>query len=446
MYSQDIESVLKDGGIKVGDKILVIKGKLQYVGILMPRIDMGDTSSLVIKLPNGYNFGLKYNKDMKIKKLETAWRLGQKKESDVKKMVFDKTLPTISIIGTGGTIASKIDYRSGGVYASFSAEDIVNQIPQLKSVANIKVDQIMSIMSEDMTPEMWVEIAHKVVKEIDAGSKGIIITHGTDTLHYTAAALSFMLRDLPVPVALVGAQRSSDRGSGDVVLNVSCAANFVAKSDVAEVCTIMHADMSDSFCFAIRGTKSRKLHTSRRDAFQPVNDTPIAKIDSNGKIDILTDSYRKRGEKKVKLDEKMETRVALIKVYPGMDPAIIDYYIEKGYKGLVIEGTGLGHVPTLTEKYSLLPKIEKAINSGIAVVITSQCIHGRVHATIYHNLRKLFVKGVIFAEDMLSEVAYIKLMFALAKTIDMDKIREFMLTNIAGEISNRTLSKEFVIK
>jgi len=446
LYSHEIESLLKSKKIKIGDKVLVTKGKLEHVGILMPRIEMGDVSSLVIKLPNGYNIGIKYDRDTKVSRLETAWRLSQKKEPDVKKLVFDKALPTISIIGTGGTIASKIDYRSGGVYASFSAEDIANQIPQLKTVANIKAEQIMEIMSEDMSSEIWIEIAHKVAKEIESGSGGVIITHGTDTLHYTAAALSFMLRDLPVPVALVGAQRSSDRGSGDAALNVFCAANFVANSSIAEVCTVMHADMGDNFCYAIRGTKSRKLHTSRRDAFQPVNDTPLARIDSEGRIEILNTNYRLRGDKKVKVDDKLETKVALIKIYPGMDPSIIDYYIEKGYKGLVIEATGLGHIPTLNEKYSLLPKFEKAMHLGIPVVITSQCIHGRVHPTIYHNLRKLFTRGVIFAEDMLSEVAYIKLMFALAKFKDMHQIKEFMLTNIAGEITERTLSKDFVVK
>jgi glutamyl-tRNA(Gln) amidotransferase subunit D len=411
----------------------------------MPRIELGDKNCLVLKLKNGYNIGIKFEKGVKIKKIRAAWKIVEKKEKKVKKIMFDKNLPMISIIGTGGTIASKVDYRTGGVYASFSPEDIAMQIPELKEIANIKAEEVMNIMSEDITPDRWVEIAKEVAKDINAGYRGIIVTHGTDTLHYTAAALSFMLKDLPCPVALVGAQRSSDRGSSDAVMNVSCAANFVVNSDVAEVCTVTHGTMEDDYCLAIRGCKSRKMHTSRRDAFRPINELPIAKIYwKDKKIEILNENYRKRSDKKVKVDDRLDTRVALIKCYPGLKPEIFDYCIEKKYRGFVIEGTGLGHTPTL-EKYSLLPKIEKAIKLNIPVVMTSQCLYGRVHPTIYHNLRELSKRGVIFAEDMLPEVAYIKLMWVLGHTKKTDKIREMMLTNYAGEITERTNSNAFLI-
>ncbi|MEM7825433.1 MAG: Glu-tRNA(Gln) amidotransferase subunit GatD, partial [Candidatus Aenigmatarchaeota archaeon] len=308
-------------------------------------------------------------------------------------------LSRVAIISTGGTIASRVDYRTGGVYASFSPRDIAKQIPELKEIANIKVEQVMNIMSEDMSPERWVEIAKAVGKEIKSGSRGIVVTHGTDTLHYTSAALSFMLKDLPCPVALVGSQRSSDRGSSDAVMNVACAANFVTNSDVAEVCVVMHSSPNDDFCFAIRGTKVRKMHTSRRDAFKAINELPIAKIFwENKKIEILNQNYRKRSEKKVKVKDKIEKKVALIKCYPGLNPEIFDFYLEKGYRGFVIEATGLGHVPTLGEN-SLLLKVEKAVGLGVPVVITSQCLYGRTHPTIYHNLRELLKRGAIFASD-----------------------------------------------
>jgi len=443
MYSDKIQRILKIKKIKVGDRVkLVKKGKI-FEGILMPRIDMGDQNCLTIKLDNGYNIGIEFEKGVNIQKIKTEWQLSGRKEKEVETLIFDKKLPTISIIGTGGTIASKIDYRTGGVYASFSANDIVTQIPELKEIANIKAKQIMNIMSEDMTPDRWKEIARAVAKEINSGVKGVIITHGTDTLHYTAATLSFMLRDLPVPVALVGAQRSSDRGSSDTVMNVACAANFAVNSDVAEICVVMHGSMDDDFCFVMRGTKVRKMHTSRRDAFKSINELPLAKVYwKTKKIEILNDNYKKRNEKKIKVDDKLETKVALIKCYPGLNPEIFDYYIRKKYKGFVIEGTGLGHTPTLG-KFSLLPKIEKAVKSGIPIVITSQCLYGRVHPTIYHNLRELSKRGAIFAEDMLPETAYTKLMWILGHTKKMNQIKEMMLTNYAGEINKRIETDEF---
>lgn len=445
MYSKRIQNVLKRENIKVGDFVKIKKAKTVYEGILMPRIELGDTSCLVIKLNNGYNTGIKFEKGVKIERTKKGFGMVEKHDKKIKKIIFDKKLPTISILGTGGTIASKVDYRTGGVYASFSPEDIAMQIPELKEITNIKAEEVMSIMSEDITPDKWVEIAKEVAQDINAGYKGIIVTHGTDTLHYTAAALSFILKDLPCPVAVVGTQRSSDRGSSDTVMNISCASNFIVNSDVAEVCTVLHGDIEDDYCLAIRGVKSRKMHTSRRDAFRPINEQPIAKIYwKTRKIEILSKGYKKRSNSKVKVDGKLEKKVALIKSYPGLDPEIFDFYMSKKYKGFVIEATGLGHTPTLG-KYSFLPKIEKAIKSGIPVVITSQCLYGRTHPTIYHNLIELSKRGVIFAEDMLPEVALVKLMWVLGHTKNLDKIRKMMLTNYTGEINPRIGPKDFLV-
>jgi glutamyl-tRNA(Gln) amidotransferase subunit D len=254
-----------------------------------------------------------------------------------------------------------------------------------------------------------------------------------------------MLKDLPCPVALVGSQRSSDRGSSDTVMNVACAANFVANSDVAEVCTVMHGTVNDDYCLAIRGTKVRKMHTSRRDAFRPINEQPIAKIHwKDKKIEILNENYRKRSNSKVKVDAKLEPKVALIKYYPGLNPEIFDFYLNKKYKGFVIEASGIGHTPTLG-KYSFLPKVEKIVKLGLPVVITSQCLYGRVHPTLYHNLRELSSRGAVFAEDMLPEVALVKLMWILGHAKNLDKVRKMMLTNYAGEINKRTEVKDFLV-
>lgn len=440
MYSPNIEILLKSKKIKIGDRVSVIKGKLTYEGILMPRIELGDHSSLVIKLSNGYNIGIKFEKGMKIRRLERGKSIRfRPAKLAIKK---DPTKPTVSILGCGGTIASRIEYTTGGVYAAFSPADLLLSFPELKDIANIKGRKLFDLMSEDLTTEHWKIIAREVVKEINAGSDGIVLMHGTDTIHFTSAALSFMLKDLSVPVVLVGAQRSSDRGSSDNLVNLVSSV-VVAKSDIAEVSVCMHGSMSDDFCYLHQGTKVRKLHTSRRDAFQSVNVLPFAKIlYPEKRIEYLRTDYRKRDDKKVKLDDQLNPNVALVYVYPGIKPEFIDSL--RSYDGVVVAVTGLGHVPTnpAGDKFSrsLLPSLKNLIDSGIPVVIAPQTIYGRLDLDVYRNQRLLNKTGVIGNYcDWLPETALVKLMFVLGHTKDPKKVREMMLTNIAGEIGKRTL-------
>jgi glutamyl-tRNA(Gln) amidotransferase subunit D len=330
-----------------------------------------------------------------------------------------------------------VDYTSGGVYASYNASDLVSIVPEL-SAFNINSKFLFSMMSEDMRAEHWKEMAKAVYKELKTETSGVVVTHGTDTMHFSTAALSFMLKDLNKPVVFTGSQRSSDRGSSDSFINMICSANFASKSDVAEVSLVMHGSSSDDFCYAHRGTKVRKMHTSKRDAFKSVNDDPLAKIFPDERIEMINKVYRKRCDCEVSLDDKLEEKVALVKTYPGMDPEIFDFYMGKKFKGFVIEGTGLGHVPTTIEGHSLIPKIKEATKAGIPVCITSQCIFGRVHDFVYANLRKEFEAGAIFCGDMLAEVAYVKLMHVLAHSKDLKEIKKMMLTNIAGELNERT--------
>jgi glutamyl-tRNA(Gln) amidotransferase subunit D len=273
----------------------------------------------------------------------------------------------------------------------------------------------------------------------------VIITHGTDTLHYTSAALSFFLRNLSKPVVLVGAQRSSDRGSSDAGMNLVCASH-VAVSNIGEVGICMHGDMNDRFCYFIRGTKARKMHTTRRDAFRSINEPPIAKIFPDGRIEITNKRFRERKDKRVELDTKVEDNVALIKAYPGSDPKVIDYHVKSGVKGFVIEGTGMGHVPSDVSKKPWTTVIKKH-SDHIPFVITSQTIFGRINPYVYTNLRKLFIESrAIPGEDMTSETAYVKLMWVLGKTKSMEKIREMMLTSYAGEITPRTEINTFSVE
>lgn len=440
MYSHEIESLLHSKKIKVGDKVLITKGKSEYVGILMPRIKLGDISTLVVKLPNGYNIGVKYEKDIKLRRLEPGRPIRFKPADSVPRK--DPEKPTVSILGCGGTIASRVEYTTGAVFPAFSPADLLLSFPELGNIANIKGRKLFDLFSEDMTAEHWKIIAKEIIKEIESGSDGIVLMHGTDTLHYTSVALSFMLRDLPVPVVLVGAQRSSDRGSSDNLVNLVSATVAAAQSSIAEVTVCMHGSMSDDFCHLHQGTKVRKLHTSRRDAFQSVNVRPYAKIFyPDKKIEYLRNDYKIREKRTVKLDDKLNTNVALIYVYPGIKPEFIQSL--RNFDGVVIAGTGLGHVPTnpSNDKFtqSLLPSLRNLIHSNIPVVIAPQTIYGRINLNVYSAGRLLNEIDVIGNYcDWLPEVALVKLMWVLGHTKDMNKVREMMLTNYAGEIGERT--------
>jgi len=395
----------------------------------------------VIKLDNGYNIGIE---DKKIKQIKLIEPYKQKKEKQ-KKLTVKKGLPTVSILSLGGTISSKIDYRTGGVYADYTAEDFVAMMPELAKVANLKAKKVMSLMSEDMNPDDWKKIAKIIADELNSGIDGVVVTQGTDTLHFSTAAMSFMLKNINKPVVFTAAQRSIDRGSSDAFMNLICSITAAAKFDGAEVISCLHGTTNDDYCLLNRGTKVRKMHTSRRDAFRPVNELPLAKVFSDGKIEVVNRNYKKRSEGKVTADNKFEPKTALIQIYPGMDPKIIDFYINEDYKGIVLAATALGHIPTLKEGYSLMPNLKKAIDKKIPVVIASQTLYGRVHPLVYTNLRKLSIElGCIFIEDMLPETAYVKLGYILAQTTNPKKVKELMLTNIVGEITERSLDKSFL--
>ena len=439
MYIKTIQNFLNRKKIEVGDRVKITIGKRSYEGILMPRIELGDPSCIVIKLDNGYNIGIKFKKGIKIELLKKGKPI--KFKSAKIKLKKDPTKPIVSILGCGGTIASRIEYTTGAVFPAFSPADLILSFPKLKEIANIRGKKLFDLLSEDMTPRHWQVIAKEVAKEIKKKVDGIVLMHGTDTMHYTSAALSFMLQDLPVPVVLVGAQRSSDRGSSDNEMNLLSAVLTAAKSEIAEVTVCMHGSISDDFCFIHQGVRVRKLHTSRRDAFKSVNALPFAKVwYLKRKIEYLREDFRKRNEKrKLKLDTKINPNVCLIWIHPGIKPEFIES-LAKFYDGVVIAGTGLGHVPgnPFKDKFtkSIIPAIKKLIDSNIPVVIAPQTIFGRINMNVYTTGRMLNEIGVIGNYcNWLPEVALVKLMWVLGHTKNMKKIRELMLKNIAGELS-----------
>jgi glutamyl-tRNA(Gln) amidotransferase subunit D len=207
----------------------------------------------------------------------------------------------------------------------------------------------------------------------------------------------------------------------------------------------MHGESGDSFCLFNRGTKVRKMHTSRRDAFRPINDLPLARVYPDGRIDIINRDHTKRNDREdVEADTRYEPRVALLKAYPGSEPGIIDYLVSRGYRGFVIEAGALGHVPTFARK-SWISTIKRHVRDGIPFVTSSQTLYGRINPNVYTNLRILYHEaGAIPGEDMLPETAYVKLGWVLGHTRSMEKVREMMLTSYAGEITKRSLPQTFL--
>jgi len=409
---------------KPGTMVEIKTREKTYQGILMERPELAPDNILVIKLENGYNIGIEKEKIKGMKQIKKGLK---KEEFRPRKHKKDPKKPDISILATGGTIASRVDYLTGGVHSAFSAGELISAVPELENIANLSGRQLFNKFSENMQPKDWVKIAEETAKEIKKKADGVVITHGTDTLGYTSAALAFMLKT-PVPVVLTGAQKSSDRGSSDASFNLINSARVAANGDFGEVCVVMHAEPSDSYCLIHPATKVRKLHSSRRDAFKTVNSKPLGRV-SEGGAEFFQELHNRD---KLELDTKLEERVALLKHHPGMNSKIINNLIKSDYKGIVIEGTGLGHT---SEK--LFDSIKDAINSGLVVAMTSQTIFGTVNMNVYSTGRLLLDYGVIPCGDMLSETAYVKLMFVLGHTKKQDNARKMMLTNYAREIAER---------
>ncbi len=419
---------------EIGDIIRVTKGDEVLEGILIPRSEYGDETHLVIKLKNGYNIGIAVTPDANIERIGK----GTKPTFAPPPVPEQKPgFPKVTIISTGGTIASRVDYRTGGVRPALTADDLYSVVPELANVADIETQILLSLFSENITPRDWGDIAQAAAKRISDNVSGVVIAHGTDTMGFTAAALSFALQNLPVPVVIVGSQRSADRPSSDAATNLLGAVLAASKAPFAEVVVAMHETTSDNSIAIHRGTKVRKLHTSRRDAFKSVNTLPIARIE-NQQISMLTKEYPKRDpSRKLVVKPKFEEKVTLIKFFPSMDPSVIDFYTEKKYRGIILEGTGLGHVSR-----ACYGPLKNAVEKGLVVAMTSQCIWGRINMNVYYTGRDLQALGVVPLEDMLPETALVKLMWVLGQTKDGEEAKTMLTTNVAGELSPRTVPEK----
>jgi len=413
---------------KPGDLVEVHLSKIIYEGILLENPE-SEKGIVLLKLGTGYNIGFSKKDILEIKVLRKGKEVEHKLD-----LKADSSKPNIAMIITGGTIASRLDSRTGGVSPLTEPSELFQFYPELFEKTNVaKVEVPLMKASEDMDFKDWRKIA-RVAKKLlsDSNIKGIIITHGTDTLHYTSAALSFFLRNLNKPVVLTYSQRSIDRASSDANLNLQCAA-LAAISDIAEVMLVGHGTINDDYCLAMPGTKVKKMHTSRRDAFKIINGNPFAKIYPD-KIERISE-WNLRNKNKIKLDAKFEEKVALVKVFPGQDPKILDYYMKNKYKGIVLEITGLGHVPAKGAKKSWLKKLKEIQKKGIVVCAAAQTTYGRLDPLVYSNGRELLKAGIIFLEDMLAETALVKLGWVLGHK--NWNAKEKMLENIAGELNDR---------
>jgi glutamyl-tRNA(Gln) amidotransferase subunit D len=423
---------LSSHGLSIGDSVLFTTKDGELAGVIMPRYESASDQYIVIKLKSGYNVGIRIPKIMSVTKLPRKVEANPSPTGS--RIRENNNLPRIALISTGGTIASKVDYRTGGVHAALSAAELYESVPELATHVSVDAEVLLSEYSENLKPSHWTMISNRIAEMVKTGKyTGILVSHGTDTLHYTAAALSFALQNLPIPVVLVGAQRSSDRPSSDAALNLLAAVIFAAKAQAAGVFVAMHAGMSDDIIAIHVGTRVRKNHTSRRDAFESIDVTPVAQV-KNGEIE-MNESEIKLHPRSTSTDDlqvkaDFDDRVMLLKFYPGFDSRIIEHVTRAGYKAIILEGTGLGHI-----NKDCFPALRKAIEAGIVIYMTSQCIWGRVRMTVYDTGRDLLGIGVIPLSDMISETGTVKAMWALANA-DAKSMKEVMQTNIANEMSS----------
>ncbi len=423
-------SVLKEHGVRVWSDVEAETSRGRFEGIVLPRSETEDDQHIVLKVASGYNVGLRADTIQTMK--ERGFKEAHYKIPE-KEFPYDAQKPNVTLLGTGGTIASRLDYRTGAVIPAFSPGELFGAVPELADICNISTKKLYGVFSENIGPEHWMGTARAIAKEIEAGADGIIIGHGTDTMHYTAAALTLMVQNPPVPIIMVGSQRSSDRPSSDAALNLMHASYAAAHGDIAEVMVCMFGPTSDQYGLLHRGTRVRKMHSSYRSTFRTLGETPLATV-TRDHLELLVDDYRPRrpGDHSVTLDAVFEEKVTILYYYPNMQPDIVEALIDNGYKGIVIAGTGLGHV-----NKPLYPALKKAVDRGIHIYMTVQTLWGYVQMFVYDTGRDIMSFGVVPAANMLPEVAYVKLGWALGHTDDPAEVRRLMLTPIATETTER---------
>ncbi|MBU8891431.1 MAG: Glu-tRNA(Gln) amidotransferase subunit GatD [Bacteroidales bacterium] len=428
-YKGKALEVLKKYNVRVWGQTSIQTTRGDFEGTVLPRAENDDDIHIVLKIATGYNIGIDIGtiKEMK----ETGYKKANYKIPE-KEFPITKGLPSVKLFGTGGTIASRLDYRTGAVIPAFSPGELYGAVPELADICNLTTEKVFAVFSENMGPKQYVALAKAIGEEIKNGIDGIVIGHGTDTLHHTGAALTFMVQNSPIPIVLVGSQRSSDRPSSDAALNLMHAMKTAGHSDIAEVMVCMFGPTSDEYGLLHKGTRVRKMHSSYRSTFRTIGDTPLATVTRDKITPIKKDYKQRRKDRNVDILPYFSDKVTMLYYYPGMKPDTIDALVDNGYKGIIIVGTGLGHV-----NKELYPAIERATKKGVVMYMTLQTLWGFVHMFVYDTGRDMMAKGIIPAGNMLPEVAFIKLGWALGQTEDPEEIEKIMLTPINDEITKR---------
>lgn len=421
--------VLKEHGVSVWSDVDVVAKTGKFRGIILPRSETADDHHIVLKLNNGYNIGIEAGTIISMKeqgRREAHYKIPEKD------FPYDVKKPNVKLFGTGGTIASRLDYRTGAVIPAFSPGELYGSVPELADICNLKTEKLYGVFSENMGPEQYIKTAEKIGEEIRKGVDGIVIGHGTDTMHHTAAILSFMIQDSPVPIVMVGSQRSSDRPSSDAALNLINAVKAAAEGDIAEVMVCMFGPTSDQYGLLHRGTRVRKMHSSYRSTFRTIGDIPLAIINHKELTHLRQDYMRRRSDRNVIINTAFEEKVTILYYYPNMLPDVVDACVDNNYRGIVIAGTGLGHV-----NKPLYPSLKRASEKGVHIYMTVQTLWGYVQMYVYETGREIMELGVVPACNMLPEVAYMKLCWALGQTDDRAEVEKIMLTPVNGEITER---------
>ncbi len=405
-----------------------------WTGRVMPPHRLTGERVLVLKLDSGYNVGVRIEPGTRLRALPAEPR-PDRPAPVPSGSASPISGPIVALLTTGGTIASRVDYATGGVRPVRTAAEILGFYPKLEREGPVRIVPVLDRLSENITPEDWVRIAHEVVRAFGEGARGVVIAHGTDTMGYTAAALGFLLVDLPGPVVLVGAQRSPDRPSSDGPENLAAAVGVARTAPLGEVVVLMHADLSDHRFAIHRGSRVRKMHSTRRDAFRSRNIPPLGYW-TEGQLE-LTGSVRPPRPGLPRVDGGLDPGAgALLWLYPGLTPERAAAACE-GLRGVILAGTGLGHASEVH-----LPWIRAALARGMVVGMTTQCLEGRVDPYVYSTGRELVDAGVLYLEDMLPEAAYAKLLWALGQSRDPAEVRRRLLADRCGELDGRRRPEE----
>ena len=331
------------------------------------------------------------------------------------------TKPKVFVVGTGGTLAAttvKGIWKPGELTQS----EILKFVPFLKKFFDLEETTLFRMDSTNMQPENWLTIAQTIYYKLK-NFDGIVVTHGTDTMSYSASAISFLIQNLNIPIVFTGSQVIPSYMGSDANRNLVDAMRVASTADLAESVIVFNGQI-------LRGNRAKKFRETDFDAFECVGMLPLGKIQQDIK---LTGEQKKRKKTKPTLFNSLETNVALIKLHPGYEPNRIEYLLDKGIKGLVIEGYGSGNIPT--EKRNVAQMIKLATENDIPVVITTQCALGSSWVYLYEVGMKALEAGAIPGHDMLSETALVKLMWVLGQTTKIDKVKKMMKTNYAGEIT-----------